>query len=588
MLQRSVRRGSVFLFCSAIAAAVVAQTQPAITSPSLPLRPSQRDEPDQEFLRQQERERILRRQQEPSPDVRLPGPAEAAQATRLPAGESPCFSIDRVVLAGDGTDRFQWALNASGRDDLGRDDPVIGRCLGTAGINLAMRRMQNAILNRGFVTTRVLAEAQDLSGGTLKLTLVPGRIRAIGFAPGSDTRATQWNAVPAAPGDLLNLRDTEQALENFKRVPTAEADIQIVPAEGQNARPGESDLVIQWKQGLPWRLSMSADDSGTRSTGTYQGGLTLSYDHWWTLNDLFYVSFNHNLDRGADAHGTHGLVLHYSLPFGYWLLGATASDSNYRQSVAGLNQTYTYSGASQNSEIKLSRLVYRDAARKSTLSLRLWQRASQNYIDDTEVEVQRRRMAGWEIGLGHREFLGRATLDANVQYRRGTGARGALAAPEEVFGEGSSRFRLWMADANLGLPFELAGQKLRYAAAWRMQMNRTPLVAQDRFSIGGRYTVRGFDGESSLSAERGWLLRNDLGLTLGASGHELYAGLDHGEVGGQASDFLAARRLSGAVVGLRGSIMRLQYDVFIGRPVHQPVLFHTAPSTAGFNLNASF
>ena len=41
------------------------------------------------------------------------------------------------------------------------------------------------------------------------------------------------------------------------------------------------------------------------------------------------------------------------------------------------------------------------------------------------------------------------------------------------------------------------------------------LDAQDRFAIGGRYTVRGYDGEASLSAERGWLLRNDLSWAVG-------------------------------------------------------------------------
>ncbi|KAB8045943.1 ShlB/FhaC/HecB family hemolysin secretion/activation protein, partial [Janthinobacterium sp. FT14W] len=84
--------------------------------------------------------------------------------------------------------------------------------------------------------------------------------------PGTHPRATWWNAVPARPGDLLNVRDTEQALENFKRVPTAEADIQIMPAEGGNAKPGESDLQIQWKQGLPFRLALGLDDGGSRST----------------------------------------------------------------------------------------------------------------------------------------------------------------------------------------------------------------------------------------------------------------------------------------------------------------------------------
>ena len=45
---------------------------------------------------------------------------------------------------------------------------------------------------------------------------------------------------------------------------------------------------------------------------------------------------------------------------------------NYYQSVAGINQTYRYSGENQTGEIKLSRLVYRDAVRKTTVSLRGW------------------------------------------------------------------------------------------------------------------------------------------------------------------------------------------------------------------------
>ncbi|KAG1253636.1 hypothetical protein G6F66_015093 [Rhizopus arrhizus] len=44
-------------------------------------------------------------------------------------------------------------------------------------------------------------------------------------------------------------------------------------------------------------------------------------------------------------------------------------------------------------------------------------------------------MAGWELGLGHRHFIGKATLDVNLAYRKGTGAFNALRAPEEAFGE---------------------------------------------------------------------------------------------------------------------------------------------------------
>jgi hemolysin activation/secretion protein len=368
----------------------------------------------QELLRQQERERALRAQQEGAPDVRLERPVQAGDA-QLPEHESPCFRIDRIVLVGDAADQFSWALRAADP----RDDPATGRCLGTEGIGLAMKRVQNAIVERGYVTTRVLAAPQDLKQGTLALTVIPGRVRAIRFSDDSSRRATGWNAIPARAGDLLNVRDIEQALENFKRVPTADADIQITPAEGTDAKPGESDLVIKWKQGFPFRVTLSADDSGSKYTGRYQGSVTVSYDHWWTLNDLFYVSLNHDLGgRYGSGKGTRGYAVHYQVPYDYWLFGFTTSGYNYRQSVAGANQTYVYSGSSENTEVRLSYLFYRDAMRKTSAYVAGWLRNSHNHIDDTEIEVQRRRMAGWQIGLTHREFIGRATFDADVGYAR--------------------------------------------------------------------------------------------------------------------------------------------------------------------------
>lgn len=442
---------------------------------------------------------------------------------------------------------------------------------------------------KGFVTSRILAKPQEIGTGVLILTIVPGRIRAIRFAPGTTSRASTRSAVPAKTGDILNLRDIEQGLENFKRVPTAEASINIEPAEGPDASFGYSDLVISYSQGRPFRFNLSIDDSGTQSTGKNQGGATLSYDNLLSINDLFYVTLNHDLGGGQGGpRGTKGNTVHYSVPYGYWALAATASHSRYFQTVAGATQDFVFSGTSSNAEIKLSRLVYRDAQRKTTLTARAFQRKSNNFIDDTEVQVQRRVVGGWETSVSHREFAGQATVDANLAYRRGTGAFGSLPAPEEAFDEGTSRFALITADINLNAPFKLGAQRLKYNGAWRIQANRTPLTPQDRFAIGGRYTVRGFDGESSLAAERGWYLRNDIGVPLGASGQEFYAGLDYGHVAGPSSDALIGKSLAGAVLGLRGNFKGLNYDIFIGTPLHKPEGFRTTGSTAGFNLNFSF
>ncbi|WP_411385411.1 ShlB/FhaC/HecB family hemolysin secretion/activation protein [Pseudomonas sp. MPB03] len=541
--------------------------------------------PEEELLRQQERERVLRDQLESRPDVRLQATPVDEGVERLPAKESPCFAINDIRLIGEASEQFQWALRAANP----KDDPAIGRCLGGGGINLTMKRMQNAIIEAGYVTTRVLAEAQDLNSGVLVLTLVPGRIREIRFEEGTSSRANAWNAMPASPGDLLNLRDIEQALENFKRVPTAEADIKIAPARAADAKPGESDVVIAWSQRFPARVSLSVDNSGSKTTGKYQGNVSLSLDNLLSLNDLFYASVNHDLGGGESGHrGSDGSTLHYSLPFGYWQLGFTSSEYNYEQSVAGANQTYLYRGESRNNEVRLSRLLYRDAVRKTTAWGSLWTRSSENFIDDTEVGNQKRRMAGWQLGLDHREFIGASILDLGVAYRRGTGAHDALRAPEEDFDAGTSRSQIITADAQLQVPFQVGDQRLRYIGGWRAQWNRTPLVPQDRFSIGGRYSVRGFDGENILSADRGWTLRNEIGLSLGQTGQELYTGIDYGEVSGQSSEFLIGQRLAGAVVGIRGGYKSLSYDWSVGTPLKKPDGFETANVTSAFTVIWSF
>ena len=493
-------------------------------------------------------------------------------------------------------DRFQWLLPAAAQvpttdANTTPSDSPIDRCLGTQGINTVLARMRHALVAQGWVTTRVLAAPQDLSPGTLRLTLVPGRIAAIRFADGAASASASslglHTAIPAQPGDLLNLRDIEQGLENLKRLPTADADIQIEPSTAPAARPGDSDLVISYRRAFPLRVSLSLDDSGTESTGRTQAGATVAWDGPLGLNDLAYISVNHDAFNHSHQ-GTQAQTVHYSVPYGYWLLSTTASRNEYHQRVAGLSQDYVYAGESRNAEVRLSRLLYRDASRKTTASIRGFRRASQNYIDDTEIEVQRRVVGGWELGLNHRAFVGEATLDANLAYRHGTGAFGALAAPEEAFGEGSARMRLITADLNLHTPFQLGAQRLRYTAQWRAQWSRTPLTPQDGFAIGGRYTVRGFDGETSLQADRGWLIRNDIGLALGASGAELYAGIDYGTVGGYKTRNLLGRQLAGGVLGLRGAAKSLSYDLFVGAPIHKPEGYRTARVTSGFNLNYSF
>lgn len=511
---------------------------------------------------------ILQRQQAleqqllpPTPDVRLAPPTATLSRLHFPQ-ETPCFPLSRVTLTSKENLPHWLPLQTIANQ-------ATGECLGGKGINLLMSALQNRLIDHGYITTRVLAPSQDLKSGELKLTIVPGKVRQVVLTPESNSYVTLYSAFPVHSGQLLDLRDIEQGLENLQRLPTVQASMEIVPGEA----PGESDVQLRRQQSKMWR--------GTHETGRYQGSLTLSLDNPLSLSDLFYFSAGSGLVHHGDK-GTHNFTGHYSLPLGYWNVGVTANSYDYYQKIVGLNQDYRYSGKSQNLSFQLGRVLHRSDSQKTSFSWEVLARETRNSINDTEVEVQRRRTAAWRLGLQHRHYLPWTTLDVAVSYQRGTRWFGALPAPEEYFGEATALAKILHYSAQLETPFTLGGQRFRHSLRYLRQTSNTPLTPQDKMAIGSRWTVRGFNGEYTLNADNAWYLRNELGWSLPVPAQELYLGVDYGETGGRHP---IGNHLAGGALGLRGQAWRFSYDLFAAVPFSKPDGFRTDPVSLGFTLN---
>lgn len=526
---------------------------------------------DREQQRQQERERRLQQQNRPDVDTRLSH--SDIELPDYPLNEKPCFLINTLTLEGEASRDFQWALKAV--------DDAKDHCLGGQGILLVVNKIQNEILSKGYVTTRVMVQEQDLTQGHLTLTLQPGRIDTIRFEDNVSWRARLWNAIPTSSGNILNLRDIEQGLENFKRVPNVTANIQIVPGK----EDATSDLVVSWQEQRPVRLSLGLDDSGSKSTGRYLGSATLAIDAPFSQNDLFYA----NISKDFFDHGPFGnrsYTFNYFIPVGYWSFSANYNHYTYHQNIPNANEVLRYSGKSDNAQFTVSRLLFRNQFHKTTLNIRAYRKHSTNAVNEIDIDQQHRRTAGWEIGLNQRSYFGTSTLDTNINWRRGTGAFHALPSPEEATDSGSARTGLFLGDINFNQPFSLGKQPWRWNTSLRGQWSQHALTPQDRMAIGGRYTVRGFDGEQNLSGEKALLWRNDIAWNLFSQGQELYLGIDYGRVEGQNTRYLVGHQLAGTALGLRGSLWsRISYDVFVGTPLYKPEGFHTSGATAGFTLN---
>jgi hemolysin activation/secretion protein len=528
-----------------------------------------------EELRRKDQREEEQRRRDAAPDVRLQ-PEMPPLDEALPR-ESVCFSILSIKLDGLPPARFTWAQPLV--------DRFVGQCVGVEGINVLVKRLQAEFIARGYITTRVVVPKQDLTSAVLMLHIVPGVVRDIRFAD-DEGRGSWFTAFPTGPGELLNLRDLEQGLEQMKRMPSQDIEMDIAPG----VQPGESDVVIKRKPEKPWRAILSLDDSGSDATGKWQGAATFAWDDPFGINDLFNLSINTNAERDNKPNGARGNSLYYSFPFGYWTVSVSASEYEYRQTVEGINQTFLTSGETTQYDIRVQRGLFRTAKSKTGLQFRVSKKKSRNFIEDVEIDVQRRDVTAAEWTLQHRQYLGAATLDIAWAYRYGVPWWNAQDEPENPSPTApTTRYRLQTLDAGLALPFSLWDRKLRYGATIRAQASEDYLYGSEFFAIGNRYTVRGFDGEQTLAAERGAYIRNELGFSLWESGQEIYIGIDYGRVGGPSAGSLSGRHLAGSVLGLRGRYKKdFQYDASAGWAQSKPDTFETGRPAYAVQLNYQY
>ncbi|HBC7428430.1 TPA: hemagglutinin repeat-containing protein [Providencia rettgeri] len=310
---------------------------PAVANASL-LKP---DNTDNLFNRQIQHQQAQQQQFDAkAPDVSLLPPVVKTQL-KFPT-ETPCFTIEHVSITGQESLPHWVPIKRLANQ-------AVGHCIGVEGINLLVTDVQNRLISHGWITSRVLVPEQDLSTGVLQLVVMPGKVQKVIFTDDSSQYSTLYTAIPAHSGNLLDLRDIEQGLENLQRLPTVQASMEMVPGDG----PGETQIVIKREQSRYWHAGAWVDNTGSKSTGKNQAGVMLALDNPTSLSDLFYLTATRDLSFSSDKDTTN-YSAHYSVPFGYWQFATTASDYEYTQTIAGANNDIEYRGKSKSLNLQLS------------------------------------------------------------------------------------------------------------------------------------------------------------------------------------------------------------------------------------------
>jgi hemolysin activation/secretion protein len=371
--------------------------------------------------------------------------------------------------------------------------PFVGLDLGPRRIDLLLRRITAAYLDRGYITTRAYVAPQNLASGTLEVTVIPGSIESVRLNDAPLSGAAR-SALPESADGMLRLPDVEQAVDQINRLRSQRAEAQILPGQS----PGSSVVALANRPEAPWRLSLGTDNYGQPSTGEGRIRYGAEFDNLLGAWDAWSANHVEAKDSRAD-------LLSVSVPFGYGTFSYAFAQSVYRTPIG----TFAVStGSSRNQTLAWNHVLDRDSRGRTALDASLALRESWRRLNSIELTPQ--QQSALRLALSRQQRLSIGSVSGEVGVSRGLDAfaydKDLPGLPDTAM---HNQFR--KLDASFA-----AIVSLGTAWAWRAnlsaQTTQTGLPGAEQIFAGGASSVRGFQ-EGAVVGDRGYVLRNELQWT---------------------------------------------------------------------------
>lgn len=472
--------------------------------------------------------------------------------------EDPCFAIHELHWDGD---VFPWLAE--------RAKYFVGQCLGAESLKRLRNYLNQSLLEQGWITTRVIFPQQNVSDGRLRLQFIPGRVSDIRHEGRS--LGINWFPLAVKEKELINQFSLDQTLENYRRLPgQTGTSLTLLPGKSL----GESALTVRHGEGRRWQGWLGLDNSGSPATGqgVFSGGIAIASP--LGLHDNLTVYANRNSNIGDTTLGSRSTGAQWNMPLGRSTVSLSYHRSEYKQTVPGYVGPIVYHGESYVHEVGAGHMFYRSGSYKGQTQYKLTRKINLNYIDDVEILVQGRDAVAWDLSHTHWHQIGGWNISVNAGLKRSLPSKSKNSGV--ILGEPDwdGRYQVAMMNLNAGRAMIGFGEEWRFRTSLRAQRSQDSMPPSEYFYIGGRYSVRGFDGWQSLAAGSGGYWRNDIGLKL-APGHEAYMALDAGRVAGEESKMYKDKWLVGTALGVRGRVLMANYDLMLGWSLRKPDHFET-------------
>lgn len=516
---------------------------------SAPLSPADRDlirQEQQELLQQNQQQRDVLQRSIPVPQPAVP---------EILAARGPCFNIHTININNTTllSDKKQEKLK----------QPYIGQCIGMDKITQLTREISDWYIQQGYITSRAFLSEQDLSQGELKIAVLEGRLEKIHLEGASSRQLSM--AFPGLEGEILNLRDIEQGMEQINRLRSNPVQIEILPSE----QPGYSIVNLTATPEFPLSVSFGFDNSGQKSTGTGQLNGSLTGNNLLGLADKWFVSGARSSDF-SNSHDAQSVQAGLSIPYGYSLFDYSYSWSNYLSTIDNNGFGWASTGDSQTHRFTASHVLFRNGDIKTGASIGLTHQISNNYLNDAKLDSSSRKLSSLLFGLNHTQKILGGVATFNPTFSHGVSWLGAEDDNGKNANMPKAEFKKWSANGSFQLPVT---NDLWWLTSVYGQWSPDRLYGSERLTIGGESSVRGFK-EQYLSGDNGGYLRNELNYTLFTLPFigqvSSVVAVDGGWLQKDNKDPWASGTLWGAAVGLSSANRYYSSQFTVGTPLKYP------------------
>ncbi|MBB1227385.1 MULTISPECIES: ShlB/FhaC/HecB family hemolysin secretion/activation protein [Pantoea] len=508
---------------------------------------------DLDVIQNQQQQRLQQDQQQR--DALTQAHQVELQKTESAPASGPCFEINQISLqqASLITPDTQKRLVA----------PYINQCLSLDRINQLVRAISEWYVQRGYITSRAFLTEQNLSHGTLNITVLEGKLEAIHLQGAS---ARQLNmAFPTRAGRILNLRDIEQGMEQINRLRTTPVQIEIIPS----TQPGYSIVNLTSTPEFPLTLGLNMDNSGQRSTGVGQLSGSLVGNDLLGVADRWFVSGGRS-SAFSDWRDAQNFQAGVSVPYGYGLLDYSYSWSNYHSRFNANSFDWYSNGDNISNRLSGSWVLFRNGEIKTGVQLGLNHYVSHNWLNETLLQSSSRKLTSLQIGFNHTQKIAGGVATLNPMLSRGMPWFDAESDKGKSDDFPKAEFRKWSVSSSYQRPVT---QKMWWLSSFYAQWSPDRLYGSERLTIGGENSVRGYK-EQYLSGDVGGYLRNELNyslFTLPAIGEvSTTLALDGGWLQSDKQDRYAAGTLWGSSLGLGTRNAHVSTQLSLGIPVSYP------------------